>query len=86
MIAELIYLLCAATSLAAAALLTRHYRYRRSPQLFWSSLAFAGFSVNNIMVFVDLAMLPQTDMALIRALVSAVAMFALVYGLTREMR
>lgn len=84
--AELIYLLCAATCLVAAALLTRQYRHRRSPLLFWSSLAFAGFSMNNILVYVDLAMLPQADTALIRALVAAVAMFALVYGLTREVR
>ena len=85
-IAEVIYVLCAATSLVAAALLIRQYRHRRSPLLFWSSLAFAGFSVNNVMVYADLAMLPDTDMALPRALVAALAMFALVYGLTREVR
>ena len=85
-VAEVIYLLCAATSLTAAVLLTRHYRARRTPLLFWSSLSFAGFSVNNILVYVDLAVLPSAGLALPRALIAMLSMLALVYGLTKEVR
>jgi hypothetical protein len=83
-IAEAIYLLCAATSLIAAVLLTRQYRERRTALLFWSSVAFAGFSVNNILVYIDLAVVPDTNLALLRALVAMLSMMALVYGLTKE--
>jgi hypothetical protein len=85
-IAEVIYLLCAAASLTAAALLTRHYLTRRTPLLFWSSVAFAGLSVNNVLVYVDLAIVPAIDLALARAAIAMLSMVALVYGLTRELR
>ena len=86
MIAEFIYLLCAATSLIAAVLLTRQYLARRTPLLFWSSIAFAGFSANNILVYIDLAVVPNTSLALLRSFVAMVSMMALVYGLTKDMR
>lgn len=85
-LAEVIYLLCTATSLVAAALLTRQYLRRRTPLLFWSSVAFAGFSVNNVLVYIDLAVLPEADLALLRSLIAAAAMLSLVYGLTKEAR
>ena len=49
-IAEAIYLLCAATSLAAAAMLLRQYRSRPSRLLLWSCIGFAGLAVNNVLV------------------------------------
>ena len=86
MIAEAIYLLCAATSLIAAVLLIRQYRARRTPLLFWSSIAFAGFTANNILVYVDLAIVPGTSLAMVRSLVAMLSMMALVYGLTKDVR
>jgi hypothetical protein len=83
--AEAIYLLCAATSLLAAGMLLRQYRRRRSTLLLWSVVAFAGLAVSNVLVYVDLVLLPTaTDLALIRSGVSAAAMLALVYGLIWE--
>jgi hypothetical protein len=83
-IAEAIYLLCAATSLVAAALLFRHYRHRRTPLLFWSFVGFAGLAVNNAFVFIDLAVLPDVDLSLPRSAAGAIALLALVYGLIWE--
>jgi hypothetical protein len=83
-IAEGIYLLCAATSLLAAALLIRQYRARRTPLLFWSSVSFLGLAVNNVLVYVDLGLLPAVDLAIPRTLVGAIAMALLVYGLVQE--
>ena len=85
-IVELIYLLCAATSLTAAVLLTRQYLARRTPLLFWSSLSFAGFSVNNILVYADVTVFPGSNLGLLRSAVAMLAMLALVYGLTKEER
>jgi hypothetical protein len=84
MIADAIYLLCALTSLAAALLLLRHYRAVRTPLLLWSSVGFVGLAVNNVLVFIDLGLRPDTDLATARAIVSAAAMLILVAGLVWE--
>jgi hypothetical protein len=84
-IADAIYLLCALTSLAAAALLLRHYRAVRSPLLLWSCIGFAGLAFNNVLLFVDLAVLPHTvNLAVPRTVVGMLAMVALIYGLIWE--
>ena len=82
--AEAIYLLCAATSLAAAVLLLRHYRTSRTPLLLWSCIGFVGLAINNILVFIDLGLLTGTDLSLPRTLAGAIAMLALVYWLIWE--
>lgn len=83
--AEVIYALCAATSLTAAVLLLRHYTARQTPLLLWSCIAFFGLAINNTMVFVDLGLLAQaTDLALYRTIAGTIAMLALVYGLIWE--
>src|SRR5688572_10338382 len=66
-VAELIYLLCAATSLAAAWLLIRYYRDRRTPLLFWSALGFAGLALHNVLVYVDRSLLPDANISLLRS-------------------
>jgi hypothetical protein len=85
MIADVIYLLCALTSLAAAVLLLRHYRAVRTPLLLWSCIGFFGLALNNVLVFVDLAMLRDAgDLATPRAIIGAAAMLVLVSGLVWE--
>lgn len=80
-IAEPIYVLCAATSLVAAWLLTRQYRARRTPLLFWSAVSFVGLGISNVLVYIDLAIVPAIDLSLPRALIGTIAMLALLYGL-----
>ena len=84
MIAESIYLLCAATSLTAAVLLFRQYTARRTALLLWSCIAFMGLVLNNVLLFVDLAVLAGTDLSLFRTLAGTIGMLALVYGLIWE--
>ena len=86
MIAEAIYLLCGLTSLAAAFMLLRHYRQRRTRLLLWSVIGFAGLAVNNVMVYVDLVMFTGVDLSLYRTAAGSLAMLALVYGLVWETR
>lgn len=82
--AEAIYLLCAATSLVAAWLLFRHYRTRRTPLLLWSCVGFFGLAVNNVLVFLDLGLMPGVDLALPRTFAGATAMLVLLFGLIWE--
>jgi hypothetical protein len=80
-IAEPIYLLCAATSLVAAWLLTRQYLARPTALLFWSAVSFVGLGISNVLVYVDLALVPSVDLSLPRSLIGTIAMLALLYGL-----
>lgn len=80
--AELVYLLCALTSALCAALLLRSYFQSRTPLLVWSSLAFVGLALNNVLLFVDLVLLPvTTDLSLVRNTVALAALSLLVFGL-----
>ena len=83
-IAEAIYLLCALTSLGAAGLLLRYFRRRRTRLLLWSAVAFAGLALNNVLVYVDLALFPELDMSVARSLAGAAAMLVLAYALASE--
>lgn len=85
-IAEGIYLLCAATSLIAAALLLRQYRTSRTTLLLWSFIAFVGLAANNVLVFVDLVVVPTVDLTLLRSAAGALGIVALLYGLIWETR
>jgi cytochrome bd-type quinol oxidase subunit 2 len=79
--AEAVYLACALTSLACALLLLRAYRQRRTRLLLWSSLCFAGLTVNNMLLHADFVLVPNADLALWRAASGLAAMLVLVYGL-----
>jgi hypothetical protein len=83
-IPEAIYLLSAATSLVAAALLFRQHRHSRTPLLFWSFVGFVGLAVNNVLVYVDLVLVPTVDLVLPRAVAGAAGLVALLYGLLWE--
>jgi hypothetical protein len=84
--AEAVYLLCAATSVLCAVLLYRAYRTSRTRLLFWSSLCFSGLALNNVLLFVDLVVVPTVDLSLLRTSVAALAMLLLCFGLVWESR
>lgn len=80
--AEIVYILCALTSLACAILLGRAYRANRVPLLFYSALCFAGITVTNVLLCVDLLFLGKDiSLAWIRAAVALVSVLTLLYGL-----
>jgi hypothetical protein len=84
--APLVYLLCAATALACALLLFRGYRKSGARLLLWSALCFFGLFINNGLLFIDLVILPDVDLALVRNSVGLLAMVVLVYGLVWDAR
>ena len=76
----LIYLMCLGTSLLCAYLLLRAYRRSRMLLLAWSSLCFALLALNNLLVVVDILLLPDTDLTMIRLVASLAAISVLLYG------
>jgi len=78
---EALYMLCALTSLLCAVVLARSYLQRRSRLLLWSSLGFVGLAFNNLLLVVDLVVLPAVDLSLVRAIVTAASMLTLAIGL-----
>ena len=81
-----VYALCALTSVACAWLLLRGYARSRVRLLLWSGLCFAGLAVNNILLFVDLRVLPATDLSVVRTIPAVIGVALLLYGLIWEER
>lgn len=81
-----VYVLCALTSLTCAVLLLRGYFRSGVRLLLWSGICFAGLALNNIFVFVDVRILPQTDLSLVRTLPAIAGIAVLIYGLVWETR
>jgi heme/copper-type cytochrome/quinol oxidase subunit 4 len=81
-----VYALCALTSIACAVLLLRGYARSRVRLLLWSGLCFVGLALNNVVLFVDVRMLPATDLSLIRTIPAVAGIAILIYGLIWEMR
>ena len=81
-----VYLLCALTALACAALLLRGYDRSGARLLLWAGLCFAGLTVNNALVFVDLVLVPAVDLFTWRNLAALGGMGVLLYGLIWDTR
>jgi hypothetical protein len=79
--ASIVYLLCAITSLICASLLLRSYLANRTPLLFWSSLCFIGLAMNNILLFIDLVIVPTIDLSFYRAICALIGVVVLAFGL-----
>jgi hypothetical protein len=84
MILNAIFVLCAATSLACAALLLRGYRRTQVRLLLWSGLCFVGFCINNLLLIVDVNVIPTVDLSVWRSLPAVAGIALLVYGLVWE--
>ena len=81
MAAAIVYSLCALTALCRTWLLLKAHRRRRSRLLLWSGLAFAGLTLNNVLLVLDKLVFLQIDLSLLRTSVALAAMLVLLYGL-----
>jgi hypothetical protein len=79
--AEAVYILCALTSIACTVLLLRGYRRSGQRLLLWSGLCFAALAVSNLVLFVDLVMVPGLDLSVWRNSIALVGVATLLYGL-----
>jgi hypothetical protein len=80
----IIYLLCLLTSSLCAWLLMAAFRRLGQKLLLWSGLCFCLLAFNNLLVFVDLVLLPETDLTPARALTALAAGCLLLYGFIWE--
>jgi hypothetical protein len=83
--AELVYALCALTSLVCAVLLGRAYAGSKQRLLMWSTLCFVGLFLNNVLTFLDLVVVPTSiDLHWLRSSVGLTAVALLAIGLIWE--
>jgi hypothetical protein len=81
--AGIVFVLCALTSLACAALVLRSYFQTRARLLLWTGLCFAGLCINNILLVVD-SRTPTVDLSVWRSIPAVAGLMLLVYGLVWE--
>ena len=85
-LATLVYALCGLTSILCAALLARGYRQSGTRLLLWSALCFAGLALNNVILFIDLRVVPTVDLSVWRSLPALAGLVVLIYGLVWDAR
>lgn len=84
MIGPLVYLLCALTCWTCAVLLLRAYARQRTRLLFWGGTAFCVFGVSNVMLFIDLVVVPETDLSFVRNGITLLGICLMLRGLIWE--
>ena len=75
-----VYSLCFLTSSACAWLLGRSYRRAGARLLLWSSLCFLLLAASNLLLVVDLLVVPAMDLRLGRLLLALAAVSVLLFG------
>jgi hypothetical protein len=86
MFGNVVYILCAATSSLCAVLLIRGYRDSRARLLLWSAVCFVGLALNNILLLIDVNVLPESDLSVVRVVPAVLGAGALLYSLVWEAR
>lgn len=84
MIPGLVYILCAVTSLVCAGMLFRGYQSTAVRLLLWSSLCFVGLTIENVMLYVDLQIVPAVSLIAWRKVPGLLGVGLLLYGLIWE--
>jgi hypothetical protein len=80
-IAATVYVLAALVAMLCAVLLFIGWRRTKLEFLFWSGLCFAGLTISNILLVVDVVVVPDVDLFLWRNLAALASMAVLLYGL-----
>lgn len=81
---SIVYIVCALASLACTMLLLRGYALSGVRLLLWSGLCFVGLTVNNVVLVVDLLVLPEIDLRILRIGASLGAIAILLYAFIWE--
>ncbi len=83
---EAVYILSSIMSLLCAGMLFRAYRSNPSHLLLWSCACFSLLAVNNVILFIDVLILPELDFngLIMRSLAGALAGSLLLFGLIWE--
>ena len=84
-LAPTIYTLCLLSSAACAWLLVRSYTRNRTKLLLWSAVCFMLLAINNLMVVIDLLLVPSIDFSIVRQLCALAAVATLLFGFIWEL-
>lgn len=79
-----VYVVCAGTALVCTLLLLRSYRQTGFRLLLWTSICFLMFTINNIVLFIDVVLVPDMDLAWFQSLSALLGGIVLLYGLIWE--
>ena len=77
----LIYALCTLTALTCSWMLLRTYARSGYKLLLWGGLCFVGLTLNNILLIVDIFIVPEINLSIWRLLIALTAMLVFLYGL-----
>lgn len=80
----LVNILGALTVFLCAVLLLRGYARARKRLLLWSGLCFLGLTASNVLLIVDLTVVPHINLYTVRLAVAAGSTLLLLYGLVFE--
>lgn len=81
-----IYVLCAVTALACGVLLVRGYRRSGARLLLWCGLFFLTLGAENVVLFIDMIVVPDIDLLPVRRAIGLGGVGVLLYGLIWEAR
>jgi hypothetical protein len=86
LVAQLVYILCAATSILCAVMLGRGYLRTGARLLLWSSLCFVFLSLNNILLFADMVVYTDVSFGVLRNIATLMGLCLLIFGLIWDSR
>jgi hypothetical protein len=82
--APIAYGLGVLTSILCAFLLIRSYARQRTPLLLWSCLCFVGLALNNIVLFIDIFVVPDVNLDVWRSAIALLSLILMLVGLIWE--
>ncbi len=85
MLAPTVYMLCFLASALCAWLLVRSFLRNRTRLLLWSAACFVLLAVNNLLVVIDLVVLPSIDLSPLRLVAGLAAVSTLLFGFIWEL-
>lgn len=86
LVAPATYLLCAFTAFSCAFLLLRGYFRTGVRLLLWSGICFIAFTVENGLLFINLVIIPDVDLAMLRRSSALLGLLFLLYGLIWDVK
>lgn len=79
-----LYSLAILTSLGCTVLLARGYRERKYSLLLWSAVCFGFLTLNNVLLFLDMLVVPTTDLRLVRLFTALAGVLSMLYAFIWE--
>ncbi len=83
--AAVIYTLCLLSSAVCALLLVRSYFRSRTRLLLWSAACFFLLAINNLLVVLDILLIPSVDLSLARQGFALAGVSTLIFGFVWEL-